>query len=214
MAVVERAFCICLLYTFTCLEAKLGQGKWMQEMIYSYSIMSQLNFFFTDHELKERLQSFLSSGDYTIFSGRFFQTETPHQINNIEDLNCFDNLTIWVNNAFCKPICTHKGQGVYCNDFLFDNYRDPIIELDNCKFSDKLISPGRLFFKSGWIENKELVLLHKKMASKLVRVFKKHLVNFSSPFMVSSGITELMEKGFEVELGEGGKRINNNYKDG
>jgi len=135
--------------------------------------MSQLNFLFTDHELKKRLQSILSSGDYTIFVGRFFKTETPNQIKNIEDLKCFDNLTIWINNAFCKPICIHKGQGVYCNDFLFDNHRDPIIELDNCKFSDKLITPGRLYFKSGWIENKELDQLHKKMANKLVRILKK-----------------------------------------
>jgi hypothetical protein len=61
----------------------LEQGKWMREMIYYHSIMSQLNFFFTDNELKERLQSILSSGDFTIFTGRFFQTETPDQINNI-----------------------------------------------------------------------------------------------------------------------------------
>ena len=174
--------------------------------------MSQLNFFFTDNEIKERLQYILSTGDYTIFVGRFFMTETPNQINNICDLNRFDSLTIWVNNEFCEPICTHKGQGVYSNDFLFDNYKDPIIELDNCKLTDKLITAGRLYFKSGWIANTELNQLHKKMANKLVRFFKKDLVSISSPFMISSEIEELIEKGFEIELGVGGKRINKEIK--
>ena len=174
--------------------------------------MSQLNFFFTDYELRERLQSILSSGDYKIFIGRFFKTDIPKQVNNISDLNRFDSLTIWVNNEFCEPICTHKGQGVYNNDFLFDIYKDPIIELDNCKLTDKLMTAGRLYFKSGWIENAELNQLHKKLANKLIRFFKKDLVTISSPFMISSEIAEIIEKGFEIELGEGGKRINKENK--
>jgi len=30
--------------------------------------------------------------------------------------------------------------------------------------------------------------------------------------MISCGVAELIEKGFEIELGEGGKRINKNNK--
>jgi hypothetical protein len=41
----------------------------------------------------------------------------------------------------------------------------------------------------------------------LVRFFKKDLANIYSPFMVLCGVAYLIENGFEIELGEGGKRI-------
>src|SRR5690606_32952901 len=100
-------------------------------------------------------------------------------------------------------------QGKYSDYFLFDYYYDPIIELDNCKFSNGLISPGRLFYKTGWIKNIELNLIHKKMAGKLVKIFKKDLLDIPSAFKMSLGVKRLIEEGSEIELGEGGLRLSN-----
>jgi hypothetical protein len=170
--------------------------------------MSQLNFFLTDNELRDILRFAQQTGDYKIFIGRFFKNLKPIQINNVDELIDFDSLTIWVNNNFVEPICSQKGRGNFADYVLFDYYNDPIIELDNCKFSNGLISPGRLFYKIGWIKNNELSLIHKKMASKLVRIFNKDLINISSPFKISAGIDKLIRDGYEIELGEGGLRLN------
>ncbi len=170
--------------------------------------MSQLNFFLTDTELKDKLRFVHQTGDYKIFVGRFFKSNNPSQINDIDELVDFDNLTIWVNNKIVEPICSQKGQGEYADYVLFDYYYDPIIELDNCRISNGLISPGRLFYKTGWIKNNELSLIHKKMASKLVRIFNKDLISVSSLFKISVGVNKLMQDGFEIELGEGGLRLN------
>ena len=170
--------------------------------------MSQLNFFITDNELRDKLKLALQTGDYKIFVGRYFRTNNPIHIYDIDKINDFASLTIWVNNEIVDSICSQKGQGNYADYFLFDYYHDPIIEFDNCKFSNGLISPGRLFYKNGWIKNNELNLIHKKMASKLVRIINKDLVNVSSPFKISAGVKSLIQSGFEIELGEGGLRLN------
>lgn len=170
--------------------------------------MSQLNFFLTDNELRDKLIFAQQTGDYKIFIGRFFKNINPIEINNVDELIELDSLTIWVNNSFVEPICSQKGQGDFEDYVLFDYYYDPIIELENCKFSNGLISPGRLFYKTGWIKNNELSLIHKKMASKLVRIFNKDLINVSSPFKISTVVNKLMQEGFEIELGEGGLRLN------
>lgn len=170
--------------------------------------MSQLNFFLTDTELRDKLRLAHQTGDYKIFVGRFFKTNNPIQVSDIDELCDFDSLTIWVNNKFVESICSLKGQCDYTDYFLFDYYYNPIIELDNCRFSNGLISPGRLFYKTGWIKNNELNLIHKKMASKLVRIFNKDLINVSSPFKISAGVEKLIQDGYEIELGEGGLRLN------
>ena len=99
------------------------------------------------------------------------------------------------------------GQGEYLNYYTFDYFKDPVIEFTGCIFSDNLISPGRLYYKSGWIENDNLRTKHKKQAQKLLKLFSKNLSVISSPFSVSLGIRELLNNGFELELGKGGMRI-------
>lgn len=113
-----------------------------------------------------------------------------------------------MNNKFAKSICSQKGKGDYADYYLFDYYYDPIIELDNCKFSNGVISSGRLFYKSGWIKDNELNQIHKKMASKLIRIFSRDLVSIFSPFKISNGVKKLVQDGFEIELGDGGMRLN------
>jgi len=84
--------------------------------------MSQLNFFLTDTELRDKLRFAHQTGDYKIFVGRFFKTNNPIQVSDIDELSDFDSLTIWVNNKFVESICLQKGQSDYADYFLFDYY--------------------------------------------------------------------------------------------
>jgi hypothetical protein len=127
--------------------------------------MSQLNFFLTQDEIQERLNILLLSDEFLVFNGKFFESQNPLPIHKLSELKIFESLTIWVTNKFLTPICSQKGTRDYLNTYLFDTINDPIIELDNCTMFDMRMSPGRLFFKTGWIKNIDLRLLHKKRAN-------------------------------------------------
>lgn len=170
--------------------------------------MSQLNFFMTKEEVKEKLDVLFSSGQFQVFEGRFFDTQTPTPISEQDQLNNNADYTIWVNNDYCDAKCSVRGKVDLQGKFLFDGYKGPIIELSMCKFDDKLISAGRIYYKAGWIDNPELRELHKKMCSKVVRLFRKTLHDLSSPFKISKEIEKLVVAGHELELGSGGVRIN------
>lgn len=170
--------------------------------------MSQLNFFMTKEEVKEKLDVLFALGQFQVFEGRFFDTETPTPISEKDQVMNNAEYTIWVKNDYCDAKCSVKAQGDYKGKFLFDSYKDPIIELSTCKFDDNLISPGRIYYKAGWVESPELRELHEKMCSKVVRLFKNTLHNLSSPFKISKEIEKLIAAGHEVELGRGGMRIN------
>lgn len=170
--------------------------------------MSQLNFFMTKGEIITKLKGLLSNEEYLIFKGVFFDNQKPIPVLNIDELENFNDLIIWVNNDICEPICTEKGEGNYKGKFLFDYYKQPIIEFENCIVDEKLISPGRLFFKTGWIENLELRKLHTKKTNKIVRQFNLNLISVSEQFKISSEIKNLMFNGYEIELGINGIRLN------
>jgi len=52
------------------------------------------------------------------------------------------------------------------------------------------------------------------MATKIQRVFSKGLIPISSPFKISKGIEKLLLEGYEIELGEGGMKINKDALEG
>ena len=170
--------------------------------------MSQLKFFLTTDEMNTRLNDLILSEHFKVFNGSFFDTEKPVPISTIDDLKTFSRTIIWVKNEHEEAICASKGLGAYKNKFLFDYYKQPIIEVDNCKIINKLISPGRVYYKAGWIDNADLRKLHKRMAERIKRFFSKGLLPISPPFKISSGIKALMSEGYEIELGDGGMKIN------
>jgi hypothetical protein len=165
--------------------------------------MSQLNFLLTEHEFKEKLRIVHQTGDYMIFAGRSFKSGRPIAIQNFDGPFVDDDFTIWVKNDFVEPVCSSRGTGDFAECYLFDYYHDPMIELDGCKYSNGLISPGRLFYKAGWIKHPELRLIHKRMASKLLRIFSKGLTNFSSHVKISAGVEKQIQDGFRIEVGLG-----------
>lgn len=171
--------------------------------------MSQLNFFMTKDELLNEINQLLNSDDYILFDKTFFDSESPERINQITNIDSLNRIIIWVKNDNRLPTCSSKGLGQMEGKFLFDIYKDPIIELDIGKTAQKLFSPSRLFYKAGWIENKELRELHTKFANKLVRTFKKKLVTTSrlKPFYITESVANYLTSDYELELGEGGMRV-------
>ena len=153
------------------------------------------------------------SEDFQVFNGIFFDTQNPVPVSNVDQLKEFSRLIIWVNNKYEPAICASKGLGDFENKFLFNHYKQPVIEIENCTVVNKLISPGRVYYKAGWIDNADLQQLHKRMAEKVKRHFNKGLFSISPPFKISDGIKTLISTGYELELGQGGKKINrtNNY---
>lgn len=169
--------------------------------------MSQLNFFLTDDEIKQRLNELILTDDFQIFNGPCFDTPKPVPVSDVIQLKGFSRVIVWVNNEYEIPLCSSKGLGDFEGKFLFDHFKQPIIEINSCKIVKKLISPGRVYYRAGWIDNAELRSLHKRMAEKVRRHFNKGLLPLFSPFKFSDGIKSLLFKGYELELGRAGKKI-------
>jgi hypothetical protein len=164
--------------------------------------------------MKEKLKELMVSGQFQIFEGSFFDIPSPVPLVTKDQLKEFKRIIIWVTNQYRHASCSGKGRGNFENKYLFDYYKDPIIELENCKISNRVISPGRIFYKAGWIDNADLRQLHEKAANKVRRLFNKGLSPLSPPFKISDGVKKLLLKGYEIELGEGGKKINQNNING
>jgi hypothetical protein len=171
--------------------------------------MGQLNFFITRDEIKRKIDQLLISKEYLLFNEYFFDSRFPEPVTSTTGLDKTEEMIIWINHSV-KPKCSLKGEAEMKGKFLFDLYKDPVIELDLGKIKGKLISPGRLYYKSGRIEKEDLRKLHGKLTNRLIRTFKKNLKTTTKlkPFYVSEGIIALLNKGYELELGEGGMRIN------
>lgn len=171
--------------------------------------MGQLNFFMTKGELVNEIKQLIISDHYLLFDKAFFDSECPEMINEISNIDSIDRIIIWIKNDKRLPTCSSKGLGQMEGKFLFDIYKDPIIEFDLGKTSKKLFSPSRLFYKTGWIDDKEVRELHTKFANKLVRTFKKKLITTSrlKPFYITESVSNHLASDYELELGEGGMRV-------
>ncbi len=172
--------------------------------------MGQLNFFMTKDEIVSEIKQLFISDDYILFDRTFFDSQIPEAISEIKNIDSVDRITIWIKNNKRLPSCSLKGEGQMSGKFLFDNYKDPIIEFDLGKTANKLFSPSRLFYKIGWLEDGELRALHTKLTNKLVRTFKKKLTTTSrlKPFYITESVVKHLANDYELELGEGGMRVN------
>jgi hypothetical protein len=170
--------------------------------------MSQLNFFFSKKDIQEKVLTIIASKEAEVFKGPFFDTEFPTPIRSIEELGEFDRLVLWLRNDFKEPRCSVKGSGEMESKYLFDYLYDPIIEIDNITLSNNLMSPGRIFYKSGWIKNEELRKHHKDWANKIYRLFDRNTLKVNKTWRVSKSVEEWIDKGGEIELGRGGMVLN------
>jgi hypothetical protein len=120
-----------------------------------------------------------------------------------------DKVIIWVKNKQSEPKCSSKGAGEMTGKFLFDIYKDPIIELDLGRTNDNIISASRLFYKTGWIADEELREVHTKSTNKIVRTFTKKLTTTEKlkPFYISQDTIKRLDEGYEVELGTRGMKV-------
>jgi len=73
-----------------------------------------------------------------------------------------------------------------------------------------LLSPSRLFYKTGWVIDDELRDIHTKTTNKLIRTIKKKLITTEKikPFYITNDIIAHLKNGFYLELGQGGIRLN------
>lgn len=158
--------------------------------------------------MEVRISKIIRTGDFFLFKGFFSSSSIPINITDYNQLDNWDRAILWVKNSIKQPLCLNSGLGEYSDKYCFDIYSDPIIEIQNCAYSSLLISPGRIYYKSGWIENDDLRHLHRRKAQKIVRIFEKDLNVISRPFKVTPEIKEWVHRGYELELGQGGRRIN------
>jgi hypothetical protein len=163
----------------------------------------------TQEEIKNEVDEIINSNLFVLFHGSFFDVERPTPLANSNEIEDSGRIIIWIKNDIAQPKCSIKGSANYRDKFLFDYYYDPIIELDIEKTIDNIISPSRLFYKTGWIKDKVIKDIHDKATSKLARTVKKKLktCNKIKPFYISNGTLSLLENGFEIELGKGGMRL-------
>lgn len=166
--------------------------------------MSQLNFFFSKKELQEKILTIIESKEVEIFIGSFHDSDTPNPINSIEEIGEFERLVLWLKNELKEPKCSGKGSGEMVGKYLFDYLNDPIIEIDNITVSNNLMSPGRIFYKTGWIENEELRKKHKNWANRIYKLFDKDTLKVNKTWRISKSIKEWIGNGGEIELGRGG----------
>lgn len=171
--------------------------------------MGQLNFFMTQDEIRTQIKELIASDLYLLFNGAFFDSEQPTPLKDSNINLDMGRIIIWIINPTIAPICSTKGTGNYSDKFLFDYFLDPIIEFDIETPKDNLMTPSRLYFKTGWVKDKLVRDIHVKAANKIVRAFKQKLMTLQEikPFYISKGTIEFLDNGFEIELGPRGKRI-------
>jgi len=168
--------------------------------------MSQSNFFISNDEVRTILLHLLKTNDVLIFNGRFFNNEYPEHINDINEITDLKELTFWLKNDSIMPKGIYISEGELIGKFHFDNYIDPIIEFTNCVWTERLISPGRIFYKAGWIKNERLKDQHIKWALRVSKLFNKGLKKYDL-WRISSSVERWVLQGGLLELGKGGRRI-------
>ena len=164
----------------------------------------------THEEIKNEVDELINADLYVLFNGSFFNTEHPIGLINSNEIADSKRLIIWIKNDIIPPECSRKATENHKDKFIFDYYFDPIIEFDIASINNNIILPNRLFYKTGWIKDDKLREIHNKATNKLVQTIKNKLSTSDKikPFYISNGTSDLFNNGFEIELGIGGKRIN------
>jgi len=169
--------------------------------------MSQLNFFLSKDDVLDILDRLVETDEIKIFTGRYFEKEFPDAIKNINEIKEFDELTFWLKNEIKRPKCYSYERSSGHVVFLFDTYKDPIIEFSDCKRTTLLMSPGRIYYKAGWIENHELRRAHKNWAVRVTKLFYKRLKKLDKFWRISNDVESWVSSGGILELGPGGRKI-------
>ncbi|SEO66338.1 hypothetical protein SAMN05192574_110177 [Mucilaginibacter gossypiicola] len=170
--------------------------------------MSQLNFLLLPDEILDRLNSIIQKNDALVFSGRFFEHEHPKPFEIKEDTSLPDELTLWLNNSKKMPRGEIITEGPFKGKFAFDYYKDPIIQFHNCVTAQTTIHSGRIFYKSGWIDDDVLRSKHKKWAAKTTRIIDRNLQKLNKFWRISTAVEEWVNEGGSLELGPGGLIVN------
>ena len=171
--------------------------------------MSQVNFFLFADEVLMRLNNLIKTEEVDIFQGRYFDKEFPDSVRDISEITNLSELIFWFRNDTKQPKCRLiSNDGIYNGSFSFDYYKDPIIQFSDCNRTPNIISPGRIFYKAGWIEEAQLRKDHEKWARRVSRLFDKDLLKINGFWRISSSVIKWVHNEGCLELGTGGFRIN------
>jgi hypothetical protein len=170
--------------------------------------MSQLNFFLTQDEIASKIKAILTMDCFFVFNGKAFNTSKPEPISDVIQTAGFVILILWLKNSRKAPSASIDGAGALAGKFLFDYLKDPILAIENCTYIDGLFTPGRIYFKAGWIEDKELRKEHQNAGNKLLKIFDENTIKVQKVWRVSQNVKKLVMEGCELELGSKGFRIN------
>ncbi len=113
-------------------------------------------------------------------------------------------MIFWLKNEIKTPTCYPIDNGL----FMFDEYKDPIIEFSDCKRSPSLISPGRIFYKAGWITDETLRKKHENWARRVSKIFNKNQKIVNKIWRISDPVIDWVNPDGNLELGRNGFRIN------
>jgi hypothetical protein len=172
--------------------------------------MSQLNFFITRDETIGILNALIDTGEVDVFIGGAFEQEKPVPVSKITTSIDADYFTLWLKNEFREAKGVKMNHGFNKDQYVFNNYRDPIIQFTDCKRTSSLISPGRIFYKAGWVEHEALRQKHKNWGIRVSRLIDKRLHKLNSIWRISDNVKDWVINGGNLELGPGGKIV---YKD-
>lgn len=170
--------------------------------------MSQLNFFITRDETISILNALIDTGEVDIFIGGAFEQEKPAPVSKITTSIDYDYFTLWLKNEFREARGVKMEHGLNKGRFIFDYYKGPIIQFSDCKRTSSLISPGRIFYKAGWVEHDELRQKHKNWGIRVLRLIDKRLHKLNSTWRISEDVKDWVVNGGNLELGPGGKVVN------
>ncbi|WDF76948.1 hypothetical protein PQ469_23985 [Mucilaginibacter sp. KACC 22773] len=170
--------------------------------------MSQLNFFITRDETISILNALIDTCEVDVFIGGAFEQEKPAPVSKITTLIDADYFTLWLKNEFREPKGFKLNHGDNKDRFIFDYYKDPIMQFADCKRTPALISPGRIFYKAGWVEHDELRQKHKNWGIRVSRLIDKRLHKLNSIWRISDDVKDWVVNGGNLELGPGGMIIN------
>ena len=170
--------------------------------------MSQINFFFSPEDILSILNKLFQSNEIEIFQGGFFKKQIPDHVQSIDDIKEFEELTFWLKNDKRQPVCHPVDRGINEGLFVFDYYRDPIIEFSDCSRKSATISPGRIFYKAGWIVDEDLRKEHEKWAKRVSRVFDKKAKKIDRFWRISDSVINWVNNNGSLELGRGGLLLN------
>ena len=147
-------------------------------------MVSQVNFFMAEADEKEFVEMLRARGDTQMIAGRFHPTPTPPFVQELPPISG-EQLIELVNVAITDPpVMRANGAGDFVGMYLFDAYKDAHIEWSRCYLEDGALVAGRIFAKSGWLDDRPANAAFQKWYDALARWIRRRYERTRDPWWV------------------------------